>query len=168
MPKTSRPPADDESALFLPSATVLVAYEDRSGCPQVLAAVDHAYYGRYPPIMGFSVPRRARPAYRDLLATRGFTLNVPDARYREHVRRCQHEVGQPQPLAVAGLTAAAAQEVRAPLVQECIVNLECAFRHALALGEYDFILGEVVMAHMDTEYNIERGNIQWTRYARVQ
>ncbi len=162
MSKISRPPDPDEGSLFVPQATILIAFTDLAGEALLLPAGDHAYYGRYPTIVGFSVHRRFLDLYRGIYETRSFTMNVPDKRLEAAVRLCQREMGRRDLFVRAGLTPCPSQEVRAPLIEDCIVNLECELRHSLCLGEYDFLLGEVLMAHTDTTYSAENHNIRWT------
>ena len=168
MTKISRLPKPDESDLFVPQAAVLIAFTNLEGETLLLPAGDHAYYGRYPTIVGFSVHRHFRDFYRGIYETRGFSVNVPDKRLEEAVRVCQREIGCRDLFRRVGLTPCPAKEVKAPLVEECIVNVECELRHSLWVGEYDFILGEVVMTHIDPIYNAENQNILWTRYPEVQ
>jgi len=162
--KRSRPPGPDESGLFVPQATILIAFTDLEGEALLLPASDHAYYGRYPTIVGFSVNRRFRDLYCGIYETRSFTMNVPDKRLEGAVRLCQREMGRRDLFQRAGLTPCPSQEVKAPLIEECIVNLECELRHSLGLGEYDFLLGEVLMTHTDSVYSAENRNIRWSSY----
>jgi flavin reductase (DIM6/NTAB) family NADH-FMN oxidoreductase RutF len=52
-----------------------------------------------------------------------------------------------------------AEKIKAPLIKECPVNLECRVKQVLALGSHDLFLGEVVAVHMDTEIQDEKGRI---------
>ncbi|MCC6443287.1 MAG: flavin reductase family protein [Armatimonadetes bacterium] len=162
--KASRPPAPDESGLFLPEATILIAFTNGEGESLLLPTSDHAYYGRYPTIVGFSVARRFLDLYRGIHEAISFTMNVPDTRHEAAVRLCQREAGRRDLMRLAGFTPSPGLAVRAPIVEECIVNLECELRHSIALGEYDFILGEVLMTHTDPVFNAENHNIRWASY----
>jgi flavin reductase (DIM6/NTAB) family NADH-FMN oxidoreductase RutF len=57
------------------------------------------------------------------------------------------------------LTPMLAEKVKAPLIKECPVNLECQVKHFIPLGSHDLFLGEVVAVHMDTEIQNEKGRI---------
>ncbi len=48
--------------------------------------------------------------------------------------------------AQAGLTALPAREVGAPLVQECVANLECRVAGQLTSGDHTIFVGEIVAA----------------------
>jgi flavin reductase (DIM6/NTAB) family NADH-FMN oxidoreductase RutF len=49
-----------------------------------------------------------------------------------------------------GLTADAAQKVKAPLIRECYANLECRIADARLVKPYNFFILEVVKAHVAT------------------
>ena len=57
------------------------------------------------------------------------------------------------------LTPTSAEKVKAPLIKECPVNLECRVKQILPLGSHDLFLGEVVAVHMDTDIQDERGRL---------
>jgi flavin reductase (DIM6/NTAB) family NADH-FMN oxidoreductase RutF len=57
------------------------------------------------------------------------------------------------------LTSMTAEKVKAPLIKECPVNLECRVKQVISLGSHDLFLGEVVAAHMDTEIQDEKGRM---------
>lgn len=50
---------------------------------------------------------------------------------------------------VAGLTAVPATIVKAPMVAESPIHMECQLRHQLQLGQDTLLIGEVVMFHVD-------------------
>ncbi len=47
------------------------------------------------------------------------------------------------------LTPVKGKKVKAPIVKECPLNLECVVRHVLNLGVHDLFIGEVVMVQAD-------------------
>lgn len=53
----------------------------------------------------------------------------------------------------SGLTPTAARIVKAPLVKEAAVNIECKLRQIISLGEHagsgQMVLGEILVAHVD-------------------
>lgn len=53
--------------------------------------------------------------------------------------------------AKSGFTAAPAKLVRAPLLEGCLVNLECLVRGELDTGDHTVFAGEIVAAHVDDE-----------------
>ena len=55
-----------------------------------------------------------------------------------------------------GLTAAAASQVRAPLIGESPVNLECKIRQVIPLGSHSMFLADVVAVHAEEAYMDEK------------
>ena len=49
-------------------------------------------------------------------------------------------------------------KVRAPMIRECPVDLECVVRNSLVLGSHVLFLAEVVAIHADNEV-IENGSV---------
>ncbi len=66
--------------------------------------------------------------------------------------------------AEARLTPIPGLKVRAPLIRECPVNLECVVRNFLVLGSHVLFLAEVVALHADDEV-VENGGVIMGRVA---
>ena len=56
-----------------------------------------------------------------------------------------------------GLTAAPASQVKAPLIEESPVNIECRVKEVRPLGSHDMFLADVVAVHADAKYMDEDG-----------
>ena len=55
-----------------------------------------------------------------------------------------------------GLTPIPASEVKAPMIKESPVNIECKVRQILPLGSHDMFLADVVAVHADEKYMDEK------------
>lgn len=64
-----------------------------------------------------------------------------------------------------GLTKENAKKVRAPLILECPVNLECVVREKLDLGSHRLFVGEVMETHIDESVLDVNGNINFAKAA---
>jgi len=51
----------------------------------------------------------------------------------------------------AGFTPVPGEIVKAPLIRECPVNLECQLREVITVGSHDLFLGQVVKTHVDEQ-----------------
>jgi flavin reductase (DIM6/NTAB) family NADH-FMN oxidoreductase RutF len=58
-----------------------------------------------------------------------------------------------------GLTPVPGTIVKAPLIDECPVNIECKVINRTTVGDHDLFLGEVVLVHADEDKIDERGSI---------
>lgn len=81
-----------------------------------------------------------------------FVVNLPRADQVPVLEYCGTVSGRTEDkFAKAGLTALRAENVRAPMVAEFPVNIECKVRDRIALGSHDLFIGEVLAVHADPE-----------------
>jgi flavin reductase (DIM6/NTAB) family NADH-FMN oxidoreductase RutF len=59
----------------------------------------------------------------------------------------------------AGLTPVPAAVVRAPLIAECPINVECRVTGIQEIGDHDLFLGQAVAQHVNSECLDENGQI---------
>ncbi len=79
-----------------------------------------------------------------------FVVNLPKASQADILAYCGSVSGRNEDkFQVAGLTPIKADIVRAPLVAEFPVNIECKVKTRLSLGSHDLFVGEVVSVHAD-------------------
>ncbi|MCK4267592.1 MAG: flavin reductase family protein [Actinomycetia bacterium] len=64
-----------------------------------------------------------------------------------------------------GFTATAGQFVKAPMIAECPINLECAVIETLSLGAHDLFISKVLQVHVDEELLDDSGKIDFARLA---
>ena len=50
--------------------------------------------------------------------------------------------------------------MRAPLIEECPINIECVTRHRLSLGAHDLFIGEILAVHYSEDVLDSRGRLQ--------
>lgn len=65
--------------------------------------------------------------------------------------------------AETGLTPESAAKVKAPLIKECPVNIECVVKKQMPLGAHHLFLGEIVQVHVDKEVLDETGKIDFNK-----
>jgi len=102
-----------------------------------------------PPMISISV-RKERFSHPMLTESREFTVNLPTAAQAEKVDYCGVVSGRDaDKFAVCGFTPVPGETVRAPLVAECPVNLECRVRQILELGSHDLFLADILAVRVD-------------------
>lgn len=95
-----------------------------------------------------------------------FVVNIPNDKLVEKADYCGIFSGRDvDKFSKTGLTREPAKIVRAPLIRECPVNLECVVREKLELGSHKLYVGEVVGTHVDESVMDGRGNIDFTKAA---
>ena len=116
-----------------------------------------------PPLVGISV-RPGRYSHELIVETGEFVINLPDAEQARWVDHCGIVSGRDEDKwAACGFTPAPAVEVRAPIIAECPVNIECRVQQTLSLGSHDLFIGQVVAVQVDEAVLDERGRIDLTR-----
>jgi flavin reductase (DIM6/NTAB) family NADH-FMN oxidoreductase RutF len=148
---------DPSTALFpVPAVLVTVASEDGRGNIITLAWVGTV--NSEPPMLSISV-RPSRHSHRLLEGAGEFVVNLPGAGMVREVDLCGMVSGKDEDkFALCGFGRQPAARVKAPLIDRCPVNIECAVRNKLSLGSHDLYLGEVLAVHVD-EAVLEGGRI---------
>jgi flavin reductase (DIM6/NTAB) family NADH-FMN oxidoreductase RutF len=104
-----------------------------------------------PPTIGMAI-RATRNTLRLIEASGEFSVNVPRVGMEAAVDFCGIVSGSGvDKFTAAGLTAAPASLVSAPLVAECPFNIECRVVTVHEMGEYRLVIGEIVETHADEE-----------------
>ncbi len=115
-----------------------------------------------PPMVSISI-RPHRHSSGIIKKTREFVLNIPTEEILEKTDRCGVLSGKDHDkFPEVGLTPVRGREVKAPLIGECPVNLECRVKEIKALGAHEIYLAEVVAAHADEKIT-QRGKIVASR-----
>ena len=132
------------TALY-PVPVVMVTCVDKSGRANIVTVTWTGTVCSEPPMIGISV-RPGRFSHPMIKGTGEFVANIPSAEQLHALdyvgtisgRNCADKFES------AGLTPLPAALVKAPLIKECPVNLECKVRKTLTLGTHTHFLAEVV------------------------
>jgi flavin reductase (DIM6/NTAB) family NADH-FMN oxidoreductase RutF len=136
--------------LLFPMPATLVAAE-HDGEQGLITVAWIGMVSGTPPTIGIAV-RKIRNTLRLIEASGEFTVNVPRVGMEAPVDFCGIVSGKGvDKFAAAGLTAAPASIVSAPLVAECPFNIECRVVGMHEMGEYQLVLGEIVETHADED-----------------
>lgn len=146
------------SALLL-TPVVLVTCREEGGNPNIITLAWVGVANSEPPIISAAI-RPERHSHGIIKKTGEFVVNVPSTAILKEMDFCGVTSGSKLDKFLATrLTPATAEKIKAPLIEECPVNLECRVKQVLSLGSHDLFLGEVVAAHMDTAVQDEKGRI---------
>lgn len=151
--KVSRKPHTD----FFPVPPVLVSCS-HNGKDNLITIAWAGIVNSNPPMVSISV-RPERYSY-DLIKESGeFVINLASSRYAKEVDLCGVTSGRDiDKFQESGFTKETAVIVKAPLVAECPVNLECKVLNIITLGSHDMIIGEIVNINAD-ERVIDKHNL---------
>ncbi len=105
-----------------------------------------------PPRIGIAIAF-TRMTHDLIRRSEAFVLNIPGRPLAEQVDRAGHISGRDvdDKLSELGLTGADADEIDAPLIDECLAHIECGVVEAIELGDHVWFVGEVLAAKADEE-----------------
>ncbi|HYL80499.1 MAG TPA: flavin reductase family protein [Candidatus Acidoferrum sp.] len=148
----------ETSALLVPAPVILLSCVGEAGSPNIMGVSWASVVCATPPMVSVAL-RAERLSYSLIRETGEFVLNIPSASLLRAVDFCGTVSGQDlDKFSKAGLTPVPGLKVRAPLVQECPIHLECVVRQSLVLGSHVLFLAEVVALRADAEV-VEDGAI---------
>ena len=105
-----------------------------------------------PPMCYISV-RPERHSYEILKRTGEFVINLTTARLARAPDWCGVRSGRDyDKFSEMGLTPVAATQVKAPVVEQSPVSIECRVRQIIPLGSHDMFIADVVNVLVDEEY----------------
>jgi flavin reductase (DIM6/NTAB) family NADH-FMN oxidoreductase RutF len=134
--------------LLHPCSTSLVTCCDAEGQPNIVAIAWLMPVSVQPPLVGMSI----RPTHYSygLIRTAGeFVINVAPQEIARQVLFCGRRSGRDvDKFAATGLTAAQAQRVSSPIIEECIAHLECRVVQDVEAGDHRLVLAEVLAAYV--------------------
>jgi len=151
----SVPPRDLHQFLISVVVPRPIAFVSSAGADGRFNVAPFSYFNLIssrPPLVGISINRRAagpKDTARKIRATGDFVVNVVNealsAKAVEASGEWPEEVDE---FELTGLTPLASVKVKAPRVAESPIHLECRLERVVELGRTDFVIGQVVWAHV--------------------
>ena len=133
--------------MLYPLPVVMVSLADAEGHPNIITLAWVGTVCTNPPMVSISV-RPERYSYPILKETGEFVINLTTKDLTFATDYCGFKE--------MGLTAIPASVVKAPMIGESPVNIECKVREIKPLGSHDMFLADVVAVHADEKYMDEK------------
>jgi flavin reductase (DIM6/NTAB) family NADH-FMN oxidoreductase RutF len=153
-----------EIALY-PSAVVLVtsSYQGKDNII-TLAWVSTACFD--PPMTACAI-RDTRYSHELITNSEEFVINIPSENIVRETDFCGQVSGRDvDKFSECNFTKLPASQVKAPLIKECPINIECALREIIHLGTHDLFIGEVLAVNVDEEI-LEKRIISYKKAAPI-
>lgn len=163
MARKSLPPA----TILFPTPAALVTCVDEGGKPNIITLAWVGVVNSDPPMVSISI-RPHRYSHACVKKAREFVINLPSEEMVRKVDACGVISGKEvNKFEVMGWKPVPAQKVKAPLIDECSVQLECQVKEMISLGSHDLFLGQVVAVHVKEEVQNEKGRIDIAKFLPI-
>jgi flavin reductase (DIM6/NTAB) family NADH-FMN oxidoreductase RutF len=116
-----------------------------------------AYFSGKPTLVGIGIAP-SRFSFELIQKSRAYVVNVVDERLVEAVKICGENSGRDvDKFELAKLTAIPASKVKAPLIEESPLSIECKVVQVVEVGDHVWFMGEVLATHVREGYGWEDG-----------
>jgi len=142
---------------FFPLPAIMVSCREPGKKPNIITLAWCGVVASEPPMVSIGV-RPGRYSHDMILKSGEFVINFPNKKLVWAVDFCGNHSGRDvDKFKAAGLTPAKASKLKAPLIKECPVNLECKVVGNLRFGTHSHILGEIVAMQCDEKVLDKKG-----------
>lgn len=149
--------------MLYPLPAVLVSVADSQGIPNILTIAWTATVCTNPALVSISV-RPERYSYRSIVETQEFVINLTTEELVFATDYCGVRSGKDiDKWTKLGLTPVKGEHVRAPLIGESPVNIECRVIQMQELGSHHMFLAEVLAVHAAKEFLDEQGRFDLSK-----
>ena len=143
--------------MLYPLPVVMVTVTDKEGNDNIITIAWAGTTCSDPAMVSISV-RPERYSYQMLKDTGEFVINLPTKDLCFATDYCGVKSGRDvDKFKELGLTKQAAKFVKAPIIGECPVSIECKVEQILSLGSHDMFLARVLAVQADERYMDEKG-----------
>lgn len=142
--------------MLYPLPVVMVSVADKEGKQNIITIAWTGTICSDPPMVSISV-RPERYSYHMIKETGEFVINLTTKELAFAMDYCGVKSGRDvDKFAAMQLTPVRGEKVKAPLIAESPVNLECKVTEVKHLGTHDMFMAEVVCVHADEKYMDEQ------------
>jgi len=143
----------------LPLAVTLVSSIGKDNKPNIMVVTYVTGVNEEPPMFGIAI-RPQKHSNSLIRFSRGFVINIPTLKLIKEIDYCGTHTGRSvQKFGQLGLLPIKARKVKAPLIAECPINIECQLDKIVKLPSHDFFIGKVVVLHVDKKLVEGKKNI---------
>jgi len=139
-------PKSKASRLINPGGVILVssAYKDKTN---IITLAWHMPISKEPPLIGIAIAK-SHFSYELIKKSQEFIVNIPSLDLLKQTIYCGSIHGdKADKFKEANLTAQKASKLaKAPLIKECIGNIECYLRDVKDTGDHGLFIGEAIYA----------------------
>ena len=145
--------------LLCPVPVVMITCADKDGRANIVTVAWTGTVCSDPPMLSISL-RKERFSHGIIKRSRQFVVNVPSVNQLRATDTCGVISGRDvDKFERTKLTAAPASVVRAPIIADCPVNIECVVRQTIELGSHTMFVAEIKAVQVSEEVMTPRGRL---------
>ena len=149
--------------MLYPLPAVMVSMADKDGKTNIITLAWVGTVCTNPPVVSISI-RPERYSYPIIKETGEFVINLTTKDLTFATDYCGVKSGRDvDKFKEMGLTPIPGTHIKAPMIGESPVNIECRVREVKALGSHDMFLADVLAVHADEKYMDEKGKFHLER-----
>jgi flavin reductase (DIM6/NTAB) family NADH-FMN oxidoreductase RutF len=138
--------------LLVPLPAVMISCQMEDEKPNILTVSWVGICCSEPPMISLAL-RKSRYSYSIIDKSREFVVNLTTEDLFKVTDYCGMVSGKDvDKFKETKLTPIKGAKIKAPLIKECPINIECQVRKVIQLGSHDLFIGEIVAVHADTDY----------------
>jgi flavin reductase (DIM6/NTAB) family NADH-FMN oxidoreductase RutF len=141
----------------LPIRPVYLVSVEHEGKKNIISIGMFAFFSGKPTLVGVGVAP-SRYSFELVRRSGEYVVNVVDENLMEAVRICGEKSGREvDKFELAKLTPVRGVKVKAPLIRESPVSIECKVVKEVEVGDHVWFIGEVLAVHVHEGYNWKNG-----------
>lgn len=149
--------------MLYPLPAVMLSVADRNGNYNIITVAWTGTVCTNPPMLSVSI-RPERHSYHMIKESGEFVVNLTTEALAYATDYCGVRSGRDvDKFQQMKLTPEAATKVKAPLIKESPVNIECKVSQVIELGSHHMFLADVMAVHVDESYMNERNKFELSK-----
>jgi len=155
--QTKRESPISEGLRQLPIGPIYLVSTEHEGKKNIMTIGMFALFSGKPTLVGVGIAP-SRHTFDLIRQSREYAVNVVDEKLMEAARICGEKSGREvDKFKLANLTPEKGVKVKAPIIKESPVSIECKVVKEVDTGGYVWFIGEVVASHVREDYNWKDG-----------
>lgn len=149
--------------MVYPLPVVMISCQEENQKPNIITVAWTGTICTNPAMVYISV-RPERFSYGIISRSKEFVINLTTKQLVKEVDYCGVKSGREvDKFKEMKLTPIRGNEVLAPLIEECPVNIECKVTDIVKLGSHDMFIAKVVAVHADEKYLNKEGKFELSK-----
>lgn len=149
--------------MLYPLPVVMVSAEDKEGRDDIITVAWAGTVCTNPPMVSISI-RPERYSYHMIRETGEFVINLTTEELAFATDYCGVKSGRDvDKFKETGLTREKAEKVKAPMIAEAPVSIECKVKEIRELGSHHMFIAQVAAVHADEKYMDEKNRFDLNR-----